>query len=219
MENKYCNDCEETKPVAEFYERPNYNNSDAVYYLPYCKECAHIRAHAYQKTKKGKLAFAKGSKKWAQTQEGKQCSKKALAKYRRSERGKEYAQSYEQRDYVKERHRIYTKSAAGKISSANYVHGRRRSIQQSGYRLTVKDWDEIQKAHDHCCAYCHKPTENPTIDHIVPLSRGGLHAYDNIAPACGKCNRSKGPRLLSEWKGRITSEFISQVSTPRATQP
>lgn len=28
----------------------------------------------------------------------------------------------------------------------------------------------------------------PTIDHIVPLSKGGAHTWDNVRVACGKCN-------------------------------
>lgn len=53
------------------------------------------------------------------------------------------------------------------------------------------------------CVYC--GAEGPgTIDHIVPLSRGGKHEADNLAPACFSCNSSKGSRLLSEWNGRAT---------------
>lgn len=49
------------------------------------------------------------------------------------------------------------------------------------------------------CRYCGSagPIE---IDHIVPLSRGGKHEPENLAPACRSCNRSKGAKLLSEWK-------------------
>lgn len=52
------------------------------------------------------------------------------------------------------------------------------------------------------CAYC-DATENITIDHVVPLSRGGKHEADNLAPACYSCNASKCNRLLSEWPGRF----------------
>lgn len=32
----------------------------------------------------------------------------------------------------------------------------------------------------------------PELDHILPLSRGGRHSYDNVACACRKCNGAKG---------------------------
>lgn len=48
------------------------------------------------------------------------------------------------------------------------------------------------------CVYC-GATASIEIDHVVPISRGGLHRPDNLAPACKRCNTSKGNRLLSEW--------------------
>jgi 5-methylcytosine-specific restriction endonuclease McrA len=52
------------------------------------------------------------------------------------------------------------------------------------------------------CVYCGS-TERITIDHVVPLSRGGKHEAENLAPACLPCNASKSNRLPSEWKGRF----------------
>lgn len=31
-----------------------------------------------------------------------------------------------------------------------------------------------------------------TIEHIVPLARGGTHTWDNVAPAHYRCNMDKG---------------------------
>lgn len=53
------------------------------------------------------------------------------------------------------------------------------------------------------CTYC-GAVEEITVDHVVPLSRGGKHEADNLAPACSSCNSSKSDRLLSEWPGRLT---------------
>ncbi len=49
------------------------------------------------------------------------------------------------------------------------------------------------------CAYC--PSEGKTIDHVVPLARGGRDEISNLVPACKACNSSKGAKLLSEWRG------------------
>lgn len=32
---------------------------------------------------------------------------------------------------------------------------------------------------------------HPTIDHIIPLSKGGTHTWDNVQCACGLCNSTK----------------------------
>jgi 5-methylcytosine-specific restriction endonuclease McrA len=38
------------------------------------------------------------------------------------------------------------------------------------------------------------------MDHLVPISRGGTNARDNLVLACFACNRSKGGKLLAEWQ-------------------
>lgn len=50
------------------------------------------------------------------------------------------------------------------------------------------------------CAYC-GATVDMTVDHVVPLARGGTHSAENLVAACRPCNSSKHTRLLSEWEG------------------
>lgn len=58
-----------------------------------------------------------------------------------------------------------------------------------------------------CCQYCGvKMTQdypvtpyNKTIDHNVPLSRGGKHTLSNISIMCFGCNSAKGQRTLGEF--------------------
>lgn len=49
------------------------------------------------------------------------------------------------------------------------------------------------------CAYCLK-AKSDTIDHVIPLSRGGTNFISNLLPACVSCNSKKRDRLFSEWK-------------------
>lgn len=46
------------------------------------------------------------------------------------------------------------------------------------------------------CVYCRGPAE--TIDHVMPRSRGGAHAWENVVAACARCNHSKGDRTTAE---------------------
>lgn len=41
------------------------------------------------------------------------------------------------------------------------------------------------------CVYCGQ-ARRLTVDHIEPVSRGGSNDWSNKAPACTKCNSSKG---------------------------
>src|SRR6185369_3150320 len=51
------------------------------------------------------------------------------------------------------------------------------------------------------CAYCAGPAE--TIDHVMPRSRGGIHAWDNVVAACARCNHKKGDRTPAELGWRL----------------
>ena len=50
------------------------------------------------------------------------------------------------------------------------------------------------------CAYCEALAE--TIDHVIPLVRGGDNFEGNLAPCCKACNSSKAARLVIEWRTR-----------------
>jgi 5-methylcytosine-specific restriction enzyme A len=43
------------------------------------------------------------------------------------------------------------------------------------------------------CHYCGKkfPAKQLTMDHIVPVARGGTSTKGNVVPACQKCNQEK----------------------------
>jgi 5-methylcytosine-specific restriction endonuclease McrA len=48
----------------------------------------------------------------------------------------------------------------------------------------------------HRCQYCGHAAES--IDHVLPRSRGGTHAWDNVVAACRRCNTRKEDRLPHE---------------------
>lgn len=52
----------------------------------------------------------------------------------------------------------------------------------------------------------------PSLDHIVPLSKGGTHAADNVQLACMQCNRKKWTRLGHEAQH---GESRSDQAVPR----
>lgn len=43
--------------------------------------------------------------------------------------------------------------------------------------------------------------EAATVEHLVPLSQGGTHTWDNVGPAHWKCNMEKGNSLAGDFSG------------------
>jgi 5-methylcytosine-specific restriction endonuclease McrA len=52
------------------------------------------------------------------------------------------------------------------------------------------------------CHYCGKqvPPKDLTMDHLVPLARGGRSTKGNLVAACKECNTSKRSKLAFEWE-------------------
>lgn len=48
------------------------------------------------------------------------------------------------------------------------------------------------------CTYCDRPAD--TVDHVVPLVRGGTNHEGNLTPCCKQCNSSKAGWLVIEWR-------------------
>jgi len=71
-------------------------------------------------------------------------------------------------------------------------------------------WD--QKVQPGICYYCRRKVgrRNLTMDHVVPLSRGGKSKKGNIVPACKECNTKKRYLIAVEWE-----EYLRSVSDRR----
>lgn len=50
------------------------------------------------------------------------------------------------------------------------------------------------------CAYCGKEINKPSLDHIVPKSRGGEDSWENCVTSCYDCNGKKGNLTPNESK-------------------
>jgi len=52
------------------------------------------------------------------------------------------------------------------------------------------------------CYYCGRrfPPRELTMDHIVPMARGGRSVKSNVAPCCRECNASKQSLVPVEWE-------------------
>ena len=54
----------------------------------------------------------------------------------------------------------------------------------------------LMRRDNYKCAYCGRKAE--TIDHVIPRSRGGQHAWENCVASCTICNHRKADRFLEE---------------------
>lgn len=70
-------------------------------------------------------------------------------------------------------------------------------------------YDQVIQESGYICGICGQPVDpaEATIDHIIPLSRGGTDARENLMCAHRRCNELKGNLTLEEFKAMYGKEM------------
>lgn len=113
---------------------------------------------------------------------------KAAAKeerLRNPEKHREYEVMRWQRDFEKRSHN-------------NRVNRARRG---GDCYVTLEEWLEVLRRHNFRCVYCGivLTKQNRSMDHKIPLIRGGNNEIENLVPACFKCNVRKSRMTYDEF--------------------
>ena len=82
---------------------------------------------------------------------------------------------------------------------------RARELRQSGW------WK--RRIAEGRCHYCERDVgvRRLTLDHVVPLIRGGRSVRANVVPACKDCNSAKQSLLPWEWE-----TYLARLTRPAA---
>jgi 5-methylcytosine-specific restriction endonuclease McrA len=79
---------------------------------------------------------------------------------------------------------------------SNKYHKRKATLNKNE-SFYVSD-DFMKNLYKSNCINCNN-SENIEADHIIPISRGGIHGESNLQPLCKSCNTSKGSKTMTEW--------------------
>jgi 5-methylcytosine-specific restriction protein A len=76
--------------------------------------------------------------------------------------------------------------------------------------LRLSQWWKRRRATG-ICYYCRRQVgpRSLTMDHIVPLGRGGRSVRGNVVPACKDCNTRKQALLPVDW-----TQYLASLDRP-----
>ncbi|MEW6586076.1 MAG: HNH endonuclease [Nitrospirota bacterium] len=90
------------------------------------------------------------------------------------------------------------------ISPVTEEEIRKEKIKAQALRKT--QWWK-RKCAEGVCYFCGKKVQPKelTMEHVVPLVRGGRSSKGNLVPACKECNSKKKYLLPVEWKDYLSA--------------
>lgn len=171
---KVCTKCKIEKELSEFHKRKS--SKDGL--RSWCKECRR------QYNKENKEAIAEHKKQYCEK------NKEAIA-----EKKKQYYEA--NKEVIAEKKKQYHKKNPH-VALNGQIKRRKRIGNEE---ITKEEWFEVMNKYEWKCLYCgcDLTKYNRSMDHIIPISKGGRNIKENIAPACKHCNSSKKDKYLHEW--------------------
>ena len=173
VKHKVCHCCHVDKPLEGFYRRKDRPDGHDFR----CKECDDEKSRAYRRSDPDKIK-EKIHKYYLTYKE------KDIDRY--LARGRIWKHNNHDKVMALSRRYRENNREAYRFRESNQQHKRRAA----GGNFTAVEWEQMQKDYNYFCAYCGQK-KKLTMDHIVPISKGGRHIGDNIVPACLSCNSQK----------------------------
>ena len=174
-----CSACGEVKPLAEFHR----DSRRWIGVGSRCKPCASGIASRWGKDNADRVNSG-ARERWKSVSEEKRVR-------RRADHRRFYARNAQA---LRERGRRYQEQNP-EYKRMSEQRRRARKLGNGVFDITRKDMERILRGP---CAACGS-NDTITLDHVVPISRGGRHSVGNLQPLCRPCNSSKGARLQIEW--------------------
>jgi 5-methylcytosine-specific restriction endonuclease McrA len=215
ISTKRCPSCPSDRgeqPISNFSK----DRTTPIGYSYQCKTCAGQRRR--QHFAETRAVQAERAKAWRQKHPERVKAKKKAEyirnKARIQQRGKAYRAKNKEKlkqsmqawyqshlDHVKAYRKINRARDRAQENAHHRAHpelvaakdAKRRMREQAAamQRITRQQWDWLKAFYGQRCAYCGIKPKRLTMDHIIPLARGGTHTLENLIPACKSCNSRK----------------------------
>ena len=77
-----------------------------------------------------------------------------------------------------------------------YTNNRNSKIKKIGGKISNNEWSALLQKYENRCLCCKRSDVKLTIDHVVPISKGGTNTIDNVQPLCQSCNSRKNAKYI-----------------------
>lgn len=212
---KECKDCVNKKRRESRKENPDkYRQQDQKSYTKHKDKVLTKSKIYYQDNKESILKHRKDSYDKEKT---KMYNKNYYENNKEELLSKVHTYYEENKEKICVQKKEYRKSINGRLSIRNSRQNRRIKEKEAAdgtiNKESLKNLAEMQNSQ---CYYC-KTTidiQSPLthLDHLTPLSKGGLHSITNVTWTCAACNLKKNNKTEEEFKCQLQLTMTDQTS-------
>lgn len=219
MLGKICGTCKQYKQISEFgvlkRSKDGYRNTcracryeiETRYSQKNKEKISEYRKEYYKENHERFIQYGRDTYDPEQNRIYKAANSERIAKQKKiyNERTKEQQQEYRRKRYLvikdqaKEYHAKWSKENKERASLHASIHAHLK--RANGGTFTTKQWEKLVAYYcaDGKCLRCGEISKQ-TIDHVIPLSKGGTNYIDNIQPLCKSCNSHKNNRIITDYR-------------------
>lgn len=117
---------------------------------------------------------------------------------------------------VLEFHDNFARSASHRLQLPSVMRLKRYIRRPHGHSLKFNR-ENLYLRDRNTCQYCQKvyARRELTLDHVIPVSRGGENSWENLVAACRPCNQKKGNLTPSEARMPLLKKPIRPPHLPQ----
>ena len=149
----------------------------------------------YRHSVKGRRYYKRYYKAYRSTPERQLTEQKREIKRARNPKRIAYLHASAHVSKVRQCARNWSRSERGRSIKREIKHRRRCRITDSGGSWTTTQFTALCRQYNWLCLACGQ-RRKLTIDHVIPVCKGGCNDTSNIQPLCGLCNSKKGTRTI-----------------------
>ena len=111
-----------------------------------------------------------------------------------------------------------SKTSAYRVRLNKARRAQKRATSYTGIveKVSSAVLDQILQENNNTCWICQVNLEIVQWDHVIPLSKGGLHNRNNLKPSCKECNSRKGS--INPFTNEIKDKIANDVRALRASR-
>ena len=190
FDGKVCTKCVQWKLYVLFPKNKNTKDYVGVW----CKECMKVYARNY--VQKNREMFY-------------QKKKEHYAKNSRRIKMQCHDHYHKNKERYQARQRAY-QARNPDITKTGHVN-RRARLRSAPGKIVIRQWRTLCNWFGNICVACSR-SEKLTLDHVIPLVKGGSNDISNIQPLCLACNLSKSTKIIDYRDPDSLKEFLASMA-------